>query len=801
MTLCLTNGTQRFSTIYTNIMNIKTLTLALICSAIIPAIGYAERLTPEQALKRINEFQPHKAMAVHGNTFSLKKTYNVSADNTPAFFVFDHNDSGFIILSADDRLPAMLADVQGEAFDENRLPDNLRWWLNTYQREIEHFLQQPAVITPASAMKKELLNSTKRVDIPQLIQTRWNQAYPYNAHCPVKDDGQCYTGCIATAMAQVINYHQWPRTAGYGSVTYSHDGMDIYYDFTANPFDWGHMLDEYVADNNPSQQQCDAVANLMLACGASVRMQYGTDQSGAQQIRISQALPEYFGFDNNVTYLMRDYYTLRDWTARIYEELANGRPVIMGGGSEAGGHSFVCDGYDTAGLFHFNWGWGGYCDGYFALSALNPMDVGIGATVGDFNSDVDAVVNIAPQGKGTDLKADFPLFSVGDVTAQDLTVKDSNVSFILAYDGGFVFNPQSRTVSAALGVEITDVYGELIDTPLSGICDFSAPDDDLNLRGVQKYNVAFSIDGYEPGTYYIYPAAGINDGPMTRIRTRNGNVKFLVMSVGNDYSVNISNGVKYFDELEITDFATKTPAFANEDVTITFTATGMGSQLLNTFLLQFVGDHSADDYCIALYPLESEGNDTETYTFQGAFPLEAGEYNTYFKDWAGNLISDDFPLTIYSRNASIIKVTKITLDKSYYSDVVGTSCQLNATVSPVNATFRQLNWESSDPNIAAVNSDGFVRHLSPGRAEIYARAVDGSRIWNVCYVDVLPRESGIGTIDADDNGNTDTDHIIRVINTQGIEVYRGLKSEFDTAVLPHGTYILLQPDGTKKVMR
>jgi len=240
-----------------------------------------------------------------------------------------------------------------------------------------------------------------------MIQTQWNQGAPYNNNCPVISETRTVTGCVATAMAQVMKFHQYPTETtltipGYTTTTKDKDknsysltvaGLD------ATTFSWSDMTSTYTSSSTGTA--ADAVAKLMQYCGVSLHMRYGLSANGgssAYNANIPEALKVFFGYDGTTTYAQRQHYSYAEWVDMIYAELAASRPVILGGQSTGGGHSFVCDGYASDDYFHINWGWGGSSDGYFRLSALNPYDQGIGgsSTLDGFSFTQDAVVGIRP---------------------------------------------------------------------------------------------------------------------------------------------------------------------------------------------------------------------------------------------------------------------------------------------------------------------------------------------------------------------------------------------------------------------
>ncbi len=345
----------------------------------------ADTLTPDQALARaLNEDGARmKSRAQTDYTFS----HTFSFRNVPIGYMFETGSSGFVLVSADDMAAPMLGYSNTQRFDVDNIPDGLKYWLDTYAKEVEWAKEQG--LQPVQSVSR----ADDKAPIAPLITTKWNQDAPYNDLCPTIQNKRCVTGCVATAMAQVLNYYKYP-TKGKGFVKYQIDvttdqddnvisGTDWSFDFANTTFDWANMLDTY--DSAATAAQRKAVATLMSACGVSVHADYSATMSGAFSNYVPQALINNFGYSKSAYYTSRDFYNLNDWETFVYDQLRANGPLLYDGLSSADGHAFVCDGYDGDGYFHFNWGWGGLSDGYFRLNALDPGAQGIGGSSSGFN--------------------------------------------------------------------------------------------------------------------------------------------------------------------------------------------------------------------------------------------------------------------------------------------------------------------------------------------------------------------------------------------------------------------------------
>ncbi len=244
--------------------------------------------------------------------------------------------------------------------------------------------------------------------VAPLIETHWNQYDPYNQMCFKPNGVQCVTGCVATALAQVMYYYQWPKSATTEIPGYTSTYGDTFDALPSTTFKWNKMKPVYVNTGNDDEEAELAVAELMWYCGHAVTMNYSAGSSGGYESSIPNALKNYFGYPGNPSWELRSGYTTEEWDELIYNELKFGRPVLYGARTSGNsGHEFICDGYDGHGLYHINWGWGGLSDGYFRLQALRPSSQGAGGSsdCGGYSLNHDAIigmcsVELPSQGEG-----------------------------------------------------------------------------------------------------------------------------------------------------------------------------------------------------------------------------------------------------------------------------------------------------------------------------------------------------------------------------------------------------------------
>lgn len=379
--------------------------LILTLTLMVALIMKAGNVTPEEALQKAenflqNKYSTHRAS---GTFPTLTMTRPISG-----LYVFNvGKNDGFIIVSPDDSTVEILGYSNSGQINPDNIPDNMRAWLQGYADEIA-WAKERQTTDNGNRHTAKAPRRADRTDVEPLLQTHWTQSGTFAAKC-IFDDTQTVTGCVATAMAQVMYYHQWPnviidKIPAYTTAT---KGYDVAAIPAGTVIDWNNILQEYeiyleegeqygTLPPNHTTEQANAVAELLHYCGASVSMDYTSNSSGAQSAEIPFALFHYFNYNQTAQFLNRDSYSADDWDEIIYHEVKNGRPVLYGGQSSGGGHEFVCDGYNTDGTFHINWGWQGMSNGYFVLSALDPDQQGIGgsSSTDGYNSQQDVVIGI-----------------------------------------------------------------------------------------------------------------------------------------------------------------------------------------------------------------------------------------------------------------------------------------------------------------------------------------------------------------------------------------------------------------------
>lgn len=389
----------------------KRFTLILALVLMVAMHSYAERVTSETAQKAATTF-------LNNNGAKSAQLTDLSTEaGFPNLYIFNCNP-GFVVMAADDCVQPILGYSLTGKFVAEGMPENVHDWLQGYNDDIQSAIDNNMRATSETTkMWKDLAEGNSKagkatVVVAPLIQTKWNQNKYYNNLCPAISDGpngHAYTGCTVTAMAQIMKYYNYP-SKGIGSHSYNWNGQILSADFGSTYYDWDNMADyyNYYYDNNgtlhwlptPSSTEITAVATLMYHCGVSVNMNYSSSGSGASLYNAANALKYYFNYSTNLERKAKSSYEDDEWKDMVKNELNASRPLQYAGYNPegSGGHAFVCDGYDNADYFHFNWGWAGHYDGYFSLSNLNTgansSDPGAGNGV--YTRDQEAIFGIQP---------------------------------------------------------------------------------------------------------------------------------------------------------------------------------------------------------------------------------------------------------------------------------------------------------------------------------------------------------------------------------------------------------------------
>lgn len=359
--------------------------------ALLPAVAYAEVIPVGDARTAAMEYfqKNSNAPARSGRQPGAlsEELFTLSCDGEAAIYVFNRTDGGFVIVSADDgTVRRILGYSDNGSYDPQNVSPQFKGILDSYVDGIGCMRRSGTPERQTVSLKSGLDAAPygglpASVD-PLLGDIEWGQNAPFNRLAPADTEGvRCPAGCTAVAVAQIMMYHRWPLQ-GSGSNSYEWEGQTLSADFS-HVYDWDNMLPSY--SGSYTDEQADAVSRLLYDVGVAMDMKYNSDGSGAGFK--GSRMAKHFDYDRNMRYLRGSFCSIEDWEGVIRAELAESRPVLCEGANDISAHMFVCDGYDEDGLFHYNYGWGGLMNGWFASSAtgydLSPsIYYGIGKNAG-----------------------------------------------------------------------------------------------------------------------------------------------------------------------------------------------------------------------------------------------------------------------------------------------------------------------------------------------------------------------------------------------------------------------------------
>lgn len=579
---------------------------------------YAKPRTFQDAQQIASGFNGNTGVAQKGTNTSVQLAYTANGSVQPLYYVFNRG-TGFVIVSADDRATEVLGYSDAGSFDINNLPENFRSWLGVYETELEKLSVMPEQeLEKLSDMPQARSQETGNALSPLLGGIMWDQDDPYNSFCPSLEGQKTSVGCVATAMAQIMRYHRWPEH-GTGSVsgytTNSHKLKVEGVNFANETYDWTKMPD--VCTSSSSRGEKYAVATLMLHCGVSVKMDYGPS-SGAYSSDVPAALSTYFNYNPNMEILYREYYKKAEWDSIIRKELDERRPVYYSGSSTNGGHAFVCDGYDANGLFHFNWGWSGMSNGYFALSGLNPSSQGIGGSSGGYNFDQGIIIGIQPE---TTTESNVYQL-VMDTT---MTVSSNPIGRTEQFDvsvGGF-WNMGAKAFSGKVGPALYDASGKIVCT--------------LNLQTINlgshrgwapmSFNdksIPNTVQAGDYRMYLVYQATGSSDYNI--IRTPVGIPNYVQVTVSSD-KVNFSNATGFDVDLQLDSLEAVGNLYQNTQGRFKYTVTNKGTEYVSALIIRLESTTNSNNaQWGTVNPVVIASGETQTFEVSETIKLAPGEY-------------------------------------------------------------------------------------------------------------------------------------------------------------------------------
>ncbi|GHU63085.1 hypothetical protein FACS1894123_05170 [Bacteroidia bacterium] len=497
----------------------------------------AKQVSEDKALHVAQQIMGNQ-LKLRNSSFLLQLIYKAPAGNS-GLRSFSRNDkvlyyvynvgqnAGFVIVAGDDLVYPVIGYATSGMYDPDNLPPNFQVWMENVEYGLNEAIEKEVWPSESTAKAWNYYLSGNQTDlrtlqssVGPLLRTQWGQDVPYNDLCPTYNRTEkSVSGCVATTMAQIMKYHRYPD-AGTGNT-------DLYISKTINQvmksvnldnysYNWDIMLNRYLG--NSTKEARDEIAKLMYHCGLSVQMDYGRTSS-ASVYDAGAALMKYFKYDKGLQLFTRSYYSNEDWKNIIYKELDAGRPIFYSGLSTEGGHAFVCDGYDSAGLFHFNWGWDGQLDGYFTIDNIT------------YKYDNDAIVGIQPEAGGS-AEPVIALLGGYDFKATSEKVLQNGTFYAYAR----FINIGLIPFSGYYGVILTDQYDRFV-SKVGSLSESTLVNPGYYMN--KEFSFYCKIPTTVPDGNYKIHAAYSRDGiNWTIAKARNGSIGNLSLMVGKGAGIN-----------------------------------------------------------------------------------------------------------------------------------------------------------------------------------------------------------------------------------------------------------------------
>ncbi len=406
--------------------------------------AFAGPVDPDKALEIANSFWKSNSLsgkkavtlqlATENGMSKSGSRLNIEEGNAQYYIITPQEGNGFVIVSGEDRMSPIVGYSTANTADE--MPPALADWLSLYSEYVDDV--RTGKIEPA------ITKGATGPAIAPLLQTSWNQSAPYNNYCPSVNGQKTPTGCTATAMAQVMKFHEWPASpkkaiTWYNNITGNTETIDI----TKNVYAWDNMLNHY--RNGYTTKQADAVAQLMIDVGKAIGSVYAPSGTASNEVNTARALVNVFDYSPQIKVFKRNECTYEEFLSVIRENLEARQPLVHTGQAQsfAAGHAFVCDGIDENNYVHIDWGWDGAYNGYFDLGSMAPGGTGIGGGQDRYNVYQSIIANIRPRAADEADRSGDPSLYVYDVVD-----KNKENSVVDEYTAKFVSGTASFRVIA-----------------------------------------------------------------------------------------------------------------------------------------------------------------------------------------------------------------------------------------------------------------------------------------------------------------------------------------------------------------
>lgn len=606
------------------------------------------------------------------------KLQTIETDYDQLYVFNSESANAFIIISANDMTESVLGYSTESCITSGSIPPQMSYWLNEINRQVK-----------AVANGWGCASKTRGEDheaIAPMITSRWDQSAPYNLRVATSSN-QYVTGCVATAMAQIMYYHKWPEEV---TERIPSPGAALI-DLEPTTFNWSQMRDNY--SSNDTDDGAQEVAKLMAYCGYAAKMDYDMGSSGAQEDDAAEGMRRYMGYDKTTEVVYRASYTSDQWDEIIYQELAAKRPVLYCGFSAGGGHAFVCDGYDGNGYYHINWGWGGHSDAYFLLSILNPDDQGIGGTPGSDGYSVwqSAIIGIQ--------KAETPYDPRRLVTSRIFTQTndierssgDENFSLkVYSYLTNRIEPAQSVTIDTAFGLFKEDTLIDIFEGSIN-----------KNVNSGSFISTSKTIEfgkDLADGVYQIRALHRISESSEW-IYPHMAKAIYLDLQIdGTRLIATERNAASYgsaklLTDMDVLSASINGTAYAKHAVEVIANIKNSGSHNIGILDMEVarMPDYS-DAATISRVGVNIDPGKTDNVAIHFT-PRETGDYYIRLINFANDSVLKELSVNVETAPAVILQCTELKVDSiklkegyNNYYDVVGDSIKLNLQVQNLGPT-------------------------------------------------------------------------------------------------------------------
>lgn len=597
-------------------------------------------IDPEKALEIANDFwnnnlKKDAQLVLSPASIASKAPSRDGEQGSDAqYYIFNsNNDNGFVIISGDDQLTPIVGYSDDCRIGE--MPPALAEWLNVYSSYVDD--------VRSGAVEHVSTTAATGTRIEPMLQTSWNQSAPYNNFCPEVSGQRTPTGCTATAMAQVMKFHEWPASpkkaiSWLNNITGETETIDI----TKHVYDWDNMLNHYRDGYNTVQ--ADAVAQLMVDVGKAINSSYAPSGTGSTDVDAARGLVNVFNYSPQIKIFKRNECTYDEFISVIRENLEARQPLVHCGQAQsyAAGHAFVCDGIDENNYVHIDWGWDGAFNGFFDLGSMAPGGTGIGGGQDRYNVHQSVIANIRPRAEG---EAGRP----GDPTIYDLAIidKDNNNTTVDEFTAQFIagkanyrlaamfLNWSHSTVQMNFGYSITSIDGTPCRTYLNEDLEIITIDKSIGYyldSSVNNTNTA-SPDYLKEGTYYIEVIYKNTNGETVKMKGENNR---LVLEVGKS-SIKVSRALP---DVEVSGFKFRTkPTFPDDniefDVALKNNNTNNGTVVVVPIVNRINGNKVVSDTLVSAAEVISILDNTDflaTYSLDDVFSGSGEHYISFAYD-------------------------------------------------------------------------------------------------------------------------------------------------------------------------